>query len=349
MTHTMSWARRSTGQKLTPKADGAAPLLEVSELRTHFATDDGEFRAVDGVSFTLFAGRTLGVVGESGCGKSVTAHSIMGLVPQPPGRIAGGAVRFEGADLIGLPVAQLRELRGNKISMIFQEPMTSLNPAFTIGDQIVEVILRHRAVTPQEARERAIEMLRRVRIPAPEQRFREYPHKLSGGTRQRVMIAMALACDPKLLIADEPTTALDVTVQAQILDLMHNLREESGAAIMLITHDLGVIAELAQEVVVMYAGRVVERAEVTTLFADPQHPYTVGLLGSTPKLHSEQDRLAAIEGIVPSPLNLPQGCRFHPRCPFAVDACRVSEPPLAEVKPGHFSACWRAPLEENVL
>ncbi len=349
MTDTVSWTRRSTGQALAPKRDGAPPLLEVSELRTHFVTDDGEFRVVDNISFTLFAGRTLGVIGESGCGKSVTAHSIMGLVPQPLGRIAGGAVRFEGTDLIGLPAAQLRELRGNKISMIFQEPMTSLNPAFTIGDQIVEVILRHRAVTPQEARERAIEMLRRVRIPAPEQRFREYPHKLSGGTRQRVMIAMALACDPKLLIADEPTSALDVTVQAQILDLMRNLREESGAAIMLITHDLGVIAELAQEVVVMYAGRVVECAEVTTLFADPQHPYTVGLLGSTPKLHSEQDRLATIEGMVPSLLALPQGCRFHPRCPFAVDACRASEPPLAEVKPGHFSACWRAPLEENVL
>jgi peptide/nickel transport system ATP-binding protein len=329
--------------------DGAAPLLEVSELRTHFATDDGEFRAVDGVSFTLFAGRTLGVVGESGCGKSVTAHSIMGLVRQPPGRIAGGAVRFEGTDLIGLPAAQLRELRGNKISMIFQEPMTSLNPAFTIGNQIVEVILRHCAVTPHVARERAIEMLRRVRIPAPEQRFREYPHKLSGGTRQRVMIAMALACDPKLLIADEPSTALDVTVQAQILDLIRSLRDETGTAIILITHDLGVIAELAQEVVVMYAGKVVEHAEVTTLFAAPQHPYTVGLLGSTPKLHSEQDRLATIEGMVPSPLALPQGCRFHPRCPFAVDACRASEPPLAEVKRGHFSACWRAPLEENVL
>jgi peptide/nickel transport system ATP-binding protein len=349
MTDTMSWTRRSTGQELAPKQDAAVPLLEVSELRTYFATDDGEFRAVDGVSFTLFPGRTLGVVGESGCGKSVTALSIMGLVPQPPGRIAGGAVRFEDTDLVGLPAAQLRELRGNKISMIFQEPMTSLNPAFTIGDQIVEVILRHRAVTSQEARERAIEMLRRVRIPAPEQRFKDYPHKLSGGMRQRVMIAMALACDPKLLIADEPTTALDVTVQAQILDLMRDLRDETGAAIMLITHDLGVIAELAQEVVVMYAGKVVERAGVAALFADPQHPYTVGLLGSIPKLHGEQDRLATIDGMVPSPLNLPHGCRFHPRCPFAVDACRVSEPPLAEVKPGHFSACWRAPLEEHVL
>jgi peptide/nickel transport system ATP-binding protein len=325
-----------------------APLLEVAGLRTHFAADDGDFRAVDGVSFTLSAGRTLGVVGESGCGKSVTALSIMGLVPRP-GRIAGGAVRFEGTDLIGLPAARLRELRGNRMSMIFQEPMTSLNPAFTIGDQIVEVILRHRAVTAREARERATLMLRRVRIPAPERRFNDYPHKLSGGMRQRVMIAMALACDPKLLIADEPTTALDVTVQAQILDLMRNLRDETGAAIMLITHDLGVIAELAHEVIVMYAGKVVERAGIAALFADPQHPYTVGLLGSIPKLHHEQDRLPTIEGVVPSPLDLPHGCRFHPRCPFAVDACRAAEPPLAEVKPGHFSACWRAPLAENVL
>jgi peptide/nickel transport system ATP-binding protein len=332
-----------------PAPAGVRPLLEVSELRTHFATDDGEFRAVDGISFTLAAGRTLGIVGESGCGKSVTALSIMGLVPNPPGRIAGGAVRFEGTDLVGLRAAELRELRGNTMSMIFQEPMTSLNPAFTIGDQIMEVILRHRAVTPRIARKRAIEMLRRVRIPAPEQRFDDYPHKMSGGMRQRVMIAMALACDPKLLIADEPTTALDVTVQAQILELMRTLRDETGAAIMLITHDLGVIAEIAQDVIVMYAGKIVERADVASLFADPQHPYTVGLLGSIPKLHAEQQTLATIEGVVPNPLDLPQGCRFHPRCPFAVDQCRASEPPLAEVKPGHFSACWRAPLEDNVL
>jgi peptide/nickel transport system ATP-binding protein len=348
MTDTTSRPRQSLRRGPGPKHDGTVPLLEVHDLRTHFATDDGEFRAVDGVSFTLLAGRTLGVVGESGCGKSVTALSIMGLVPRP-GRIAGGAVRFEGTDLVGLPAAQLRALRGNRISMIFQEPMTSLNPAFTVGDQIVEVILRHRAVTAKEARERAIEMLRRVRIPAPGQRFKDYPHKLSGGMRQRVMIAMALACDPKLRIADEPTTALDVTVQAQILDLMRDLRDETGAAIMLITHDLGVVAELAQEVVVMYSGKVVERAEVAALFADPQHPYSVGLLGSIPKLHGKQDRLATIEGIVPNPLDPPRGCRFHPRCPFAVDVCRASEPPLAEVKPGHFSACWRAPLEENVL
>jgi oligopeptide/dipeptide ABC transporter ATP-binding protein len=233
--------------------------------------------------------------------------------------------------------------------MIFQEPMTSLNPAFTIGDQIIEGIMRHRAVSRREARAHAIEMLRRVRIPAPAQRIDDYPHKLSGGMRQRAMIAMALACDPKLLIADEPTTALDVTVQAQILDLMRALRDETGAAIMLITHDLGVIAELAQDVIVMYAGKIVERADVATLFADPQHPYTVGLLGSIPKLHADQQLLATIEGVVPNPLDMPRGCRFNPRCPFAIDKCGASEPPLAEVKPGHFAACWRAPLEEHVL
>jgi peptide/nickel transport system ATP-binding protein len=348
MTDTMHATRQSNRHGPAPKSDAATPLLQVTDLRTHFTTDDGAFRAVDGVSFTLSAGRTLGVVGESGCGKSVTALSIMGLIP-PPGRIAGGTVRFEGADLLGLPAARLRDLRGNRISMIFQEPMTSLNPAFTVGDQVVEVIVRHRPMTAGEAHERAIDMLRRVRIPAPEQRFNDYPHRLSGGMRQRVMIAMALACDPQLLIADEPTTALDVTVQAQILDLMRSLRDETGAAIMLITHDLGVIAELAQEVAVMYAGKVVERAGVAELFADPQHPYTVGLLGSIPRLHGEQNRLATIEGMVPSPLDLPRGCRFHPRCPFVIDACRASEPTLAEVRPGHFSACWRAPLAENVL
>lgn len=347
MTDTTSWPRRCAGPGPAHTHD-RAPLLEVSELRTRFTTDDGEFSAVDGVSFSLFAGRTLGIVGESGCGKSVTALSIMGLLPQA-GRIAGGAVRFEGADLVGLPSAQFRALRGNKMSMIFQEPMTSLNPAFTVGDQIVEAVMRHRAVTHQAARDQAIEMLRRVRISAPEQRFRDYPHKLSGGMRQRVMIAMALSCGPKLLIADEATTALDVTVQAQILDLMRSLRDETGTAIMLITHDLGVIAEIAQEVVVMYAGKVVERCEVAELFADPQHPYTIGLLGSIPRLHGEDDRLAAIEGMVPDPLGLPQGCRFHPRCPFAVDVCRTSQPPLAEIKRGHFSACWRAPLEETAL
>jgi peptide/nickel transport system ATP-binding protein len=233
--------------------------------------------------------------------------------------------------------------------MIFQEPMTSLNPAFTIGDQIIEAIQRHRDIDRNAAREHAIEMLRRVRIPSPESRVDDYPHKLSGGMRQRAMIAMALACDPKLLIADEPTTALDVTIQAQILDLMRALRDETGTAIMLITHDLGVIAEVAHEVIVMYAGRIVERATVGALFADPQHPYTVGLLGSIPKLHEQQNRLATIEGTVPNPADMPQGCRFNPRCPFAIEQCRREEPPLGEVKPGHWSRCWRSPLEEKVL
>ena len=323
-------------------------LLEVRELRTYFAGEGGEFRAVDGVSFSLERGRTLGIVGESGCGKSVTSLSIMGLVPQPPGRIAGGEVLFDGVDLLKLERKRLSELRGDKLSMIFQEPMTSLNPAFTVGDQIIEGIRRHRRMTQAEARERAIEMLRRVRIPSPERRIDDYPHRLSGGMRQRVMIAMALACDPKLLIADEPTTALDVTIQAQILDLMRALREETGTAIILITHDLGVIAELAHDVIVMYAGKVVERAEVSRLFADPQHPYTIGLLGSIPKLHAVQPRLAAIEGMVPNPLSMPKGCRFHPRCPFAVDRCRAEEPPLAKVRPGHDAACWRAPLESHI-
>ena len=324
-------------------------LLEVRDLRTYFAGEEGEFRAVDGVSFTLERGRTLGIVGESGCGKSVTSLSIMGLVPQPPGRIAGGEVMFDGIDLLRLDHAQMSELRGNKLSMIFQEPMTSLNPVFTVGDQIIEGIRRHRDVSQAEAREHAIEMLRRVRIPSPERRIDDYPHKLSGGMRQRVMIAMALACNPQLLIADEPTTALDVTIQAQILDLMRNLRDELGTAIMLITHDLGVIAEVAHDVIVMYAGKVVEQVDVTRLFSDPQHPYTIGLLGSIPKLHEAQERLAAIEGIVPNPVAMPKGCRFNPRCPFAVDKCRAEEPPLMDVRPGHRAACWRAPLEEKVL
>ncbi|HTQ02188.1 MAG TPA: ABC transporter ATP-binding protein [Casimicrobiaceae bacterium] len=319
-------------------------LLEVRDLRTHFRTDEGEFAAVDGVSFTLDAGRTLGLVGESGCGKSVTALSIMGLVPQPPGRIAGGRILFEGEDVLRMTPSGLRELRGNRISMIFQEPMTSLNPAFPVGEQIAEAILRHRNVSRAEATERTLAMLRRVRIPSPEQRYHDYPHRLSGGMRQRVMIAMALALSPRLLIADEPTTALDVTIQAQILELMRALREETGTAIVLITHDLGVIAEVADEVAVMYAGRIVERAPVAALFAQPQHPYTIGLLGSIPQLHLAQDRLAAIEGQVPTARTPVRGCRFHPRCPFAVERCREEEPSLAAVVPGHDAACWRAPL-----
>ena len=324
-------------------------LLEVRDLKTYFAIEGSEFAAVDGVSFTLDAGRTLGLVGESGCGKSVTALSIMGLVQRPPGRIAGGEILFEGSDLLQIAPSQMRELRGNRISMIFQEPMTSLNPAFTIGAQIAEVILRHRKVAKAQADERVIAMLRRVRIPSPEKRFHDYPHRLSGGMRQRVMIAMALALEPKLLIADEPTTALDVTIQAQILDLMRTLREETGTAVILITHDLGVIAEVADDVAVMYSGRIVERAPVASLFAEPQHPYTIGLLGSIPQLHLEQHRLAAIEGQVPSALAPVAGCRFHPRCPFAVEQCRREEPPLVPIIAGHEAACWRAPLDLSTV
>ena len=324
-------------------------ILEVRDLRTHFATDDGEFPAVDGVSFEVEAGRTLAIVGESGCGKSVTALSIMGLVPSPPGRIAGGSIRFEGRELIGLPKRQMQDLRGNGMAMIFQEPMSSLNPVFTIGEQIVEGLLRHRRIGRDEATRQAMAMLKKVRIPAPEQRFHEHPHKLSGGMRQRAMIAMALACEPRLLIADEPTTALDVTIQAQILELMRTLQEETGTAIILITHDLGVVAEVADEVVVMYAGRVVERASVKELFAQPQHPYTVGLLGSMPRLDGEATRLASIDGQVPNPLQPRMGCSFAERCPFADAQCREAVPPLRDLGHAHRSACWKAPLDPATL
>jgi len=318
-----------------------SPLLEVRDLRTRFATDDGAFAAVDGVSFSVEAGRTLAIVGESGCGKSVTSLSIMGLVPSPPGRIEG--------ELIGAPAQQLQDLRGNGMAMTFQEPMSSLNPVFTIGEQIVEGLLRHRRISRAQAVERAIAMLRKVRIPAPEQRFHEHPHKLSGGMRQRAMIAMALACEPRLLIADEPTTALDVTIQAQILELMQTLQRETGTAIILITHDLGVVAEVADEVAVMYAGRIVEQAPVRALFEAPQHPYTIGLLGSIPRLDGERTRLASIEGQVPNPLRRPAGCSFAERCPFADAQCRAAAPELREVAAQHRSACWKAPLDPQVL
>ena len=321
----------------------APALLEVRGLRTLFGGERGEVRAVDGVDLRLQRGRTLGIVGESGCGKSVTALSIMGLVPQPPGRVAG-EVLFEGEDLLKLPAQRLRDLRGDQLSMIFQEPMTSLNPAFTVGDQVAEALLRHRNISRKEAKNHAIEMLRRVRIPSPELRVDDYPHQLSGGMRQRVMIAMALACNPKLLIADEPTTALDVTIQAQILELMRALRAELGTSIILITHDLGVIAELADDVIVMYAGQVIERCAVPQLFSEPQHPYTVGLLGSIPRLDLDQKRLSAIEGFVPDAAAMPAGCRFHPRCPFAVEKCFQEIPPLMKIKEDHYAACWRAPL-----
>ncbi|MGJ3264441.1 MAG: ABC transporter ATP-binding protein [Salinarimonas sp.] len=322
-----------------------APILSVEDLAVGFAGPDGRrTRAVDGVSFSVAPGRTLGIVGESGCGKSVTSLAIMGLLPKA-GTTVTGRVLFDGRDLIGESERTMRDLRGDRLAMIFQEPMTSLNPSYTIGDQIVEAIVRHRPVGKREAAERAVEMLARVRIPEPAARVHDYPHKLSGGMRQRVMIAMALACAPRLLIADEPTTALDVTIQAQILELMRALREETGTAVVLITHDLGVVAEVCDEVAVMYAGQVVERAPVEELFRFPQHPYTVGLLGSLPRFDGRRGRLAAIEGAVPDMARPPAGCRFAARCPFRVARCETM-PPLAEIAPGRATRCWRAPLED---
>jgi peptide/nickel transport system ATP-binding protein len=325
-----------------------APLIEISDLRVTFHGDDGRTtHAVDAVDLTVANRTTLGLVGESGCGKSVTSLAIMGLLPKQSAEITG-SIRFDGFDLLNVPDQTLRDLRGNRLAMIFQEPMTSLNPSFTIGDQIIETVLRHRGGTRNAARRRAIELLRRVHIPSPEKRIDEYPHKLSGGMRQRVMIAMALACDPQLLIADEPTTALDVTLQAQILDLMRELKAQSGAAIILITHDLGVVAEICDEVAVMYAGEIVERASVDELFANPQHPYTVGLLGSIPRLGHQTSHLATIEGMVPNMANPPPGCRFAARCPFAKSTCVAAPPPLASLSAGHWSRCIRAPLERMV-
>jgi len=323
-------------------------LLSVTSLRTVFRTHGGDVAAVDGVDISVDRGRTLGIVGESGCGKSVLSLSVMRLVP-PPGRIAAGQIMFDGRNLLDLPLAQMRDIRGNRIAMIFQEPMTSLNPVFTVGDQITEAMRAHdRGVSASALRSRAIASLQRVRIPAPERRFDEYPHQMSGGMRQRVMIAMALACAPDLLIADEPTTALDVTVQAQILDLLRELQQQTGMAIILITHDLGIVAEMANEVAVMYAGRVVERAPGASIFDDPQHPYTLGLLGSIPKIEENRDRLLAIEGTVPAPFDLPQGCRFHPRCVFAEPACTQQGPDLRLIAPNHRAACIRAPVETAV-
>jgi len=322
-----------------------APLLELKSLTVSFATDDGTVHAVDGIDLALRRGRTLGLVGESGCGKSVTSLAVMGLLP-PENSTVGGEVHFEGRDLLKIAKRELRDLRGARLAMIFQEPMTSLNPSYTIGNQIIEAIRRHQGVGAGEARAKAIEVLKLVRIPSPEKRIDDYPHKLSGGMRQRAMIAMALACGPKLLIADEPTTALDVTIQAQILDLMRGLRRDTGTAIILITHDLGVVAEMADDVAVMYAGQIVERAPVAALFARPEHPYTVGLLGSIPKLDRKRDRLPSIEGRVPDMTQPPAGCRFAARCPFVEEACRTAPPPLVEVAPGHLSRCRRAPLAQ---
>lgn len=313
--------------------------LKVTDLETSFFIGGRQLKAVDGVSFDVKRGRTLGVVGESGCGKSVTSLSIMRLIPWPPGKVTKGSIVFEGQDLLKLSEDEMRKIRGNKISMIFQEPMTSLNPVFTIGDQVGEVYRIHKGASKKEARERAIEMLRQVRIPSPERRVDEYPHQLSGGMRQRVMIAMALACRPSLLIADEPTTALDVTIQAQILALMNNLQAEVGMSIVLITHDLGVVAETCDDVVVMYAGKIVERATTKELFENPKHPYTLGLLESIPKLGSHEKRLKTISGLVPSLGNLPQGCRFQDRCPMASEECKAAEPALRDVGSGHEVAC----------
>jgi peptide/nickel transport system ATP-binding protein len=321
-------------------------ILDVKNLQTVFFTNSGLFRAVDDVSFNVRRGETLAIVGESGCGKSVSALSIMRLVPDPPGRIVGGSVVLEGTDLLTLDEDKMRAIRGNRISMIFQEPMTSLNPVMRIGDQITEAVRLHRDVSGRDAWKRAVEMLRLVRIPEPERRASEYPHQLSGGMRQRAMIAMALACRPALLIADEPTTALDVTIQAQILALIVELQKELGTGLILITHDLGVVAQTAQRVIVMYAGKKVEEASVEALFENPRHPYTRGLMASMPaviSLGARTDvRLTEIPGMVPSLTNLPVGCAFAPRCKLAIDRCRAEYPPLEDFGDHHFAACWRA-------
>jgi peptide/nickel transport system ATP-binding protein len=323
-------------------ASGGERLLEIRGLKTEFATDDGIVHAVDGVDLAVDRGETLGVVGESGCGKTVTAMSVLKLIAMPPGRIAGGEIRWQGRDLVPLGAHEMRRIRSKEIGIVFQEPMTSLNPVYTIGEQIGEVLRLHERLGRRAARDKTIEMLRQVRIPNPERRVRDYPHQFSGGMRQRVMIAMALSCSPKLLIADEPTTALDVTIQAQILDLLAEMKSRLGMAIMLITHAMGVVAETAQRVAVMYAGKVVEEAPVVELFARPRHPYTQGLIRSIPRLDAEGGRAArleAIAGVVPSLVDPPPGCRFAPRCRFARQVCTTETPPLREIATGHKVAC----------
>jgi oligopeptide/dipeptide ABC transporter ATP-binding protein len=334
--------------KVVQDATAAQPVLEIDNLQTHFFTPDGVVRAVDGVTYAVRPGQTLGVVGESGSGKSVTALSILRLVADPPGRIVGGTIRFRGVNLLDLSETDMEAVRGNQISMIFQEPMTSLNPLFKVGHQISEAISLHQGLSRRDAMDHAVEMLRRVYIPEPERRSHAYPHQLSGGMRQRAMIAMALSCNPQVLLADEPTTALDVTIQAQILDLIRELQDASGMAIVLITHDMGIIAENADRVVVMYAGRKVEEADVDDIFDNPGHPYTKGLLGSIPHLdvsarkNPRRTRLNEIKGMVPSLAALPPGCSFAPRCGMASESCRVAYPPLLQHRPGHFVACWHA-------
>jgi peptide/nickel transport system ATP-binding protein len=318
-------------------------LLQVKDLHTYFHTDQGTVKAVEGIDFSIRKGETVGLVGESGCGKSVTALSILRLIPHPPGRIVRGEILFEGRNILTFDEDQMRDIRGNRISMIFQEPMTSLNPVFRVGDQIAEAIWLHQKQPMRKAFDLAVEMLKKVGIPDAQRRAVEYPHQLSGGMRQRVMIAMALSCNPTMIIADEPTTALDVTIQAQILDLMNTLKEGTGASILLITHDLGVVAEMAQQVIVMYAGRIVESAPVLDLFASPMHPYTQGLMASIPKIDEpvpEEKILQAIPGVVPSLLHLPAGCSFQERCRENLDLCGKEEPPLLEVGPNHLARCW---------
>ena len=318
----------------------AKDLLEVKNLKTYFNTEDGLIKSVDNISFKIKEGETLAVVGESGCGKSITSMSIMRLIPNPPGEIVGGEIIFEGKDILKYTDAEMMKMRGNQISVIFQEPMTSLNPVFTAGEQIGEAIMLHRNVGEKEARKEAIEALKLVGIPRADEIVDSYPHELSGGMRQRVMIAMAVSCNPKLLIADEPTTALDVTIHAQILDLMRDLKEKLKTSIMLITHDLGVVAEMADYVVVMYAGKIVEEASVLELYKSPMHPYTIGLLQSKPIINKETNRLYSIPGQVPNPLDMPTGCYFNPRCSKATDKCRQVPPILIEVESGHKIACW---------
>lgn len=344
-------APKETPQAAAPKApkSDAETLLEVRGLKTWFYTDEGVVKAVNGVNLKIGKGETLGIVGESACGKSVTAFSIMRLIPNPPGKIVGGQILFEGKDIVQLDEPGMREIRGNDIAMIFQEPMTSLNPVYTVGDQIAEVVMLHQKLSKAEAWKVAEEMLEKVGIPEPAKRVTNYPHEMSGGMKQRVMIAMALACKPKLLIADEPTTALDVTIQAQILDLMRRLQEDIGMSIWFITHDLGVIAEIAHQVAVMYASRVVEHTDVNELFANPRHPYTRGLFQSLPHLGSDQDRLTVIPGAVPNPLNHPSGCRFHTRCEYVIDDCKTTEPELVEISPGHQVACLRVERGETLF
>ena len=320
------------------------PIIQVKNLKTFFNTDEGVAHAVDDVSFSVYPGETLGIVGESGCGKSVTSLSMMKLIPQPPGFFAGGQILYRGRNVLDIPEDDMREIRGNKISMIFQEPMTSLNPVFTVGHQIEEAIIIHQGIKKKDAREKALEMLRLVSIPSPEQRIDEYPHQLSGGMRQRIMIAMALSCNPEVLIADEPTTALDVTIQAQILELIKKLQSELGLAVIMITHDLGVVAEVCDRVIVMYAGQIIEQGNVKEIFKNPQHPYTKGLLASIPQMgeDSSEGKLYNIKGMVPSATHFPEGCHFNPRCDKVVDKCKIETPTLElkDEKKQHYVRCW---------